>query len=58
MKRAAAGQIIGRPRRGLPRGKAASMREGIVDELKAFEPELIEIRHDIHRHPETGFQET
>jgi hippurate hydrolase len=34
------------------------MREGIVDELKAFEPELIEIRHDIHRHPETGFQET
>jgi hippurate hydrolase len=34
------------------------MRERIVDELKAFEPELIEIRRDIHRHPETGFEET
>jgi hippurate hydrolase len=34
------------------------MRSGIVDELKAFEPELIEIRHDIHRHPEVGFEET
>src|SRR5277367_1069470 len=34
------------------------MRDGIVDELKAYEPELIEIRRDIHRHPETGFQET
>jgi hippurate hydrolase len=27
-------------------------------ELKAYEPELIEIRRDIHRHPETGFEET
>jgi amidohydrolase len=34
------------------------MRGRIVDELKAFEPELIEIRRDIHRHPETGFEET
>jgi amidohydrolase len=34
------------------------MRDGIVDELKAYEPELIEIRRDIHRHPETGFEET
>jgi amidohydrolase len=34
------------------------MRERIVDELKVFEPELIEIRRDIHRHPETGFEET
>jgi hippurate hydrolase len=34
------------------------MREGIVDVLKAYEPELIEIRRDIHRHPETGFEET
>ena len=34
------------------------MREAIVDELKAYEPELIEIRRDIHRHPETGFEET
>jgi hippurate hydrolase len=34
------------------------MRARIVDELKAFEPELIEIRRDIHRHPEIGFEET
>jgi amidohydrolase len=34
------------------------MREGIVDVLKAYEPDLIEIRRDIHRHPETGFEET
>ena len=33
------------------------MRKDIVDELKAYEPELIEIRRDIHRHPETGFEE-
>ena len=33
------------------------MREGIVERLKAYEPELIEIRRDIHRHPETGFEE-
>src|SRR5271168_4352090 len=38
--------------------KATPMRDGIVDELKAYEPELIEIRRDIHRHPETGFEET
>src|SRR5271168_5317274 len=34
------------------------MRERIVEDLKAYEPELIEIRRDIHRHPETGFEET
>jgi amidohydrolase len=34
------------------------MRTGILDGLKAYEPELIEIRRDIHRHPETGFEET
>ncbi len=34
------------------------MRENVVDELKVFEPELIEIRRNIHRHPETGFEET
>jgi len=34
------------------------MRTAILDELKAYEPELIEIRRDIHRHPEVGFEET
>ena len=33
-------------------------RSGLVNELKAYEPELIAIRRDIHRHPETGFEET
>jgi metal-dependent amidase/aminoacylase/carboxypeptidase family protein len=27
-------------------------------ELKRYEPELVAIRHDIHRHPEVGFEET
>jgi hippurate hydrolase len=30
----------------------------IPEALKALEPELIAIRRDIHRHPETGFEET
>jgi amidohydrolase len=34
------------------------MTASIVEELKAYEPELIEIRRDIHRHPEVGFEET
>jgi amidohydrolase len=34
------------------------MRAEILAELKAYEPELIEIRRDIHRHPELGFEET
>jgi hippurate hydrolase len=34
------------------------MSMAILEELKAYEPELIEIRHDIHRHPETGFDVT
>jgi amidohydrolase len=33
-------------------------RADILDALKAYEPELIAIRRDIHRHPETGFEET
>jgi hippurate hydrolase len=33
-------------------------RETLVDALKAYEPELIAIRHDLHRHPEVGFEET
>ena len=32
-------------------------RADILDALKAYEPELIAIRRDIHRHPETGFEE-
>ncbi|HEY0183492.1 MAG TPA: M20 aminoacylase family protein [Rhodopila sp.] len=30
----------------------------LLTELKAYEPELIAIRRDIHRHPEVGFEET
>jgi len=30
----------------------------LIAELKVYEPELIEIRQDIHRHPEVGFKET
>jgi hippurate hydrolase len=30
----------------------------IMEAMRAFEPELIAIRHDIHRHPEVGFEET
>jgi len=33
------------------------MRTGVMEALKSFEPELIEIRRDIHRHPELGFEE-
>jgi hippurate hydrolase len=32
-------------------------RAGLIEELRAYEPELIAIRRDIHRHPETGFEE-
>jgi hippurate hydrolase len=31
---------------------------GILGGLKAYESDLIAIRRDIHRHPETGFEET
>jgi hippurate hydrolase len=30
----------------------------LIAGLKAYEPDLIAIRHDIHRNPEVGFQET
>ena len=33
------------------------MRNDILEGLKAYEAELIDIRRDIHRHPETGFEE-
>ncbi|WP_159999593.1 amidohydrolase [Roseomonas sp. 18066] len=33
------------------------MRQDILEEIKGFEAELIEIRRDIHRHPETRFEE-
>src|ERR1700709_1018713 len=30
----------------------------LIAELAVYEPELIAIRQDIHRHPEVGFEET
>jgi amidohydrolase len=33
------------------------MNPGVADELKRYEPDLVAIRHDIHRHPEVGFEE-
>src|SRR5271165_3610942 len=33
-------------------------RAPLLEALKAYEPELIAIRRDIHRHPETAFEET
>jgi hippurate hydrolase len=33
------------------------MDSAVTEELKRYEPELIAIRHDIHRHPEVGFEE-
>ena len=33
------------------------MPDDVRAALKLLEPELIAIRHDIHRHPETGFEE-
>jgi hippurate hydrolase len=33
------------------------MSQSVVDALKAFEPELIAIRRDIHQHPETCYEE-
>jgi hippurate hydrolase len=33
------------------------MSNPVMDALKAYEPDLIAIRHDIHRHPEVGFEE-
>ncbi len=33
------------------------MSNPVLDVLKTYEPELIAIRRDIHRHPEVGFEE-
>lgn len=33
------------------------MDSSVTEALKRYEPELIAIRHDIHRHPEVGFEE-
>jgi len=33
------------------------MTDQILTTISAIEPELIEIRHDLHAHPETGFEE-
>lgn len=30
----------------------------VRDEIREIEPELMEIRHDLHKHPELGFEET
>jgi hippurate hydrolase len=30
----------------------------LIAELQAYAPELVEIRQDLHRHPEVGFEET
>lgn len=29
----------------------------VIDRIAAFTPELVSIRHDIHQHPEIGFEE-
>ncbi len=36
----------------------AALRERIAAEAEALKPRLIEVRRDIHRHPELGFRET
>jgi hippurate hydrolase len=33
------------------------MRNGVMETIKSFEPELVEIRREIHRHPEIGYEE-
>ncbi|WP_428487505.1 M20 aminoacylase family protein [Rhodopila sp.] len=33
-------------------------QNSLIAELKSYEPELVQIRRDIHRHPEVGFEET
>jgi metal-dependent amidase/aminoacylase/carboxypeptidase family protein len=32
-------------------------RAGILESPEAYETELVAVRQDIHRHPETGFEE-
>jgi len=34
------------------------MTHPVLEALKAYEPDLIAFRRDIHQHPETGFEET
>jgi amidohydrolase len=34
------------------------LRQPILDGIRRYEPELVAIRQDIHRHPETRFEET
>jgi amidohydrolase len=34
------------------------LRQPILDGIRQYEPELVAIRQDIHRHPETRFEET
>jgi metal-dependent amidase/aminoacylase/carboxypeptidase family protein len=37
--------------------KEIVMTDQILETVQAIEPELIAIRHDLHAHPETGFEE-
>ena len=34
------------------------MKENILEQAKALQPQLVDIRRDLHRHPETGFDLT
>jgi len=29
----------------------------VIDQIVTYVPELVSIRHDLHRHPEIGFEE-
>src|ERR1700688_2478964 len=39
------------------RSRKTLMTDQILSTISAIEPELIAIRHDLHAHPETGFEE-
>lgn len=34
-----------------------NLKQQIIDEIEAIRPELLEMSHDIHEHPELGFEE-
>jgi len=41
----------------MKRMERRAMDSAVLEELKRYEPDLIAIRRDIHRHPEVGFEE-
>jgi hippurate hydrolase len=41
----------------MAREEADEMDSAVIEHLKRYEPELIAIRRDIHRHPEVAFEE-